>query len=108
MPTGPTLLKCTKICLKFSAIWTEAATQLLLAIYMEVSESRSIKFKTKRKMWESITVQINSHSYSFKREQVENRYKTLVRGYKRFIDNKKKNKTGRGRKKLDVSAKIFR
>lgn len=54
------------------------------------------KIKKKKTMWEKIAQDINNKGYKYTYIQVENRFKTLERGYKKMIHNN--NLSGRGRK----------
>ncbi|KAF2899660.1 hypothetical protein ILUMI_06520 [Ignelater luminosus] len=73
--------------------WDEKASKLLLSLYKKKKpfiEKR--KFKSKKEMWENIAAEINKRNYMFSGGQVENRFKTLLRGYKKVLKegNKKK------------------
>lgn len=73
--------------------WDEKSSKLLLSLYKKKKpfiEKR--KFKNKKEMWENIATEINKRNYMFSGSQVENRFKTLLRGYKKVLKegNKKK------------------
>lgn len=79
----------------------------MLNTKMEVDSDKKMKSKTMKKKWEKVAEIMNKHSYTFNSTQVSNRYKTLERGYKRIHDYKTKPKTGRGKKRPNVSAKVL-
>lgn len=65
-------------------IWTDEGTKLLLTLYKQVEPllgSRHIR--SKRRMWENMSVEMNNAGFSYTGEQVENRFKTLIRAYRK-------------------------
>ncbi|XP_031329316.1 uncharacterized protein LOC116160285 [Photinus pyralis] len=77
--------------------WTEAPTKLLIELYNNYSPKvgKVVKLKNKKKMWEAIKDDMEKQNYTFTAAQIENRWKTLERSFKKKTENN--NKTGRAR-----------
>lgn len=77
--------------------WTNEQTKLLLSLYAELSTKvgKTYNLKSKKHMWEEIVKKMAEKGHIFTCLQIQNRYKTLDRGYKDKIANNKK--SGRGR-----------
>lgn len=76
--------------------WNDTNTKLFLSLYREMRELVSTrKIKNIKAMWKCITDKMQNSGYDVTALQVENKWKTLERQYKKVISNN--NKTGRGR-----------
>lgn len=76
--------------------WCDASTKLFLATYKDAQELlTNRKLKTKKMLWNKVTIQMQQNGYNVTPIQVENKYKSLERSYKNMISNNKK--TGRSR-----------
>lgn len=78
-------------------IWLDASTKLLISLVKEMRPKvgKSLHLKNKRQMWVAIAAKLCANGHNFNASQVEARYFTLERQYKRAQLNNKK--TGRSR-----------
>lgn len=77
--------------------WLEAPTKLLLSLLEELRPKvrKTVALKTKSKMWDTIRDKLAANGYNFTSTQIENKYRTLERQYKKTnLHNKK---TGRNK-----------
>ncbi|CAG9822241.1 unnamed protein product [Phaedon cochleariae] len=72
--------------------WSTISTKLLLGLYVENLKKvgKSANLKNKKSLWKFIREEMAEQGYLFSPKQVENRYKTLDRGYKENTLNNKK------------------
>jgi len=76
--------------------WNDANTKLFLSLYREMKNLvASKKIKSFKDMWKRITDEMNNSGYKVTITQVQNKWKTLDRQYKKVISNN--NQTGKGR-----------
>lgn len=73
----------------------DAAVKLLLSSYEELRPEvgKSQELSNLKKMWKKIKEKLNEAGYNYTVQQVENKYRSLERGFKNFQINN--NKTGR-------------
>lgn len=77
--------------------WSDSMTKLLIHEYKNLKPLvESGKIKTLQKMWQKIQLVLREHKYEVTATQVESKWKSLERAYKKMLENK--TKTGRGRK----------
>lgn len=81
----------------FKQVWLEAPTKLLLSLLEDLRPQvgKTVKLKNKKKMWEVITQKLAEAGYAFSELQVQGKYRSLERQYKRTKLNN--SKTGRNR-----------
>ncbi|KYQ54035.1 hypothetical protein ALC60_08497, partial [Trachymyrmex zeteki] len=76
--------------------WNDANMKLFLSLYKEMKGLvGSRKLKNFKEMWKHISNEMKNSGYDVTAIQVENKWKTLERQYKKVICNN--NQTGRGR-----------
>jgi hypothetical protein len=94
--------------LENSSEFSEAATQLLLTLYLsDRSKFRNPTIK-KNSLWKELTTKLNQHGYNFTDHSVERKFRNLKSHFLKIKDNN--TKTGRGRKSwqyFDVMEEIF-
>lgn len=71
--------------------WDPDSTKVFISAYLSLvkNPSKMRKFKSKGKMWQHITNQINSRGYDFTTRQTQNRYGTLIRAYRKYLEKKR-------------------
>lgn len=90
--------------IKFS--WTDATTKLLLSIYKEKTDALSgKKWRNRKDLWASIAEATRVLGHFPSSIQVENKFKSLDRGFKNMVANN--NKTGRSRKSCRFERYFF-
>ncbi|KAK9892222.1 hypothetical protein WA026_019025 [Henosepilachna vigintioctopunctata] len=68
---------------KNHAVWEDKSTRMLIDMYKEIRPSvDGHRLKTMRNMWERISDRLHSHGYTFDYQQVESKWKSLVRSYR--------------------------
>lgn len=78
-------------------VWTDSMTKLLIQEYRKYKPMvENGRIKTLQRMWKKIEDVFRSYKYEVSSSQIESKWKSLERAYKKTIDNK--NKTGRARK----------
>lgn len=77
--------------------WSEAPIKLLISLYTENIDNvgKTLKLKTKKKLWDMIQLKMEEQGYNFTSAQVENKWKVLERNLKKKTEHN--NKTGRNR-----------
>lgn len=71
-------------------VWLEPQTKFLLALVQEhLKVGKSLKFKTKKKMWEVVAQTMKEKGYSYNSAQIENKWKVWKGVIKKNYDNKK-------------------
>ena len=76
--------------------WNDANTKLFLSLYKEMKNLVGLrKIKNFKEMWKCISDEMKNSGYNVSALQVENKWKTMERQYKKVISNN--NQTGRGR-----------
>lgn len=58
--------------------------------YIKNKIGKAAVIKKKKSIWRVIIIKLNRKGFNFPKKQVENRYKTLDRGYKKKTINNKK------------------
>ncbi|XP_073827809.1 uncharacterized protein [Musca autumnalis] len=78
--------------------WLEAPTKLMLSLLenMLPKVGKSVHLKNKKKLWEAIAETLNVNGYTFSPEQVQSKFRTMERRYKKV----KLNNSLTGRNKL--------
>ncbi|XP_067216844.1 uncharacterized protein [Linepithema humile] len=85
--------------------WNDANTKLFLSLYKEMKELVAYrKIKSFKEMWKRITDEMKNSGYDVTATQVENKWKTLERQYKKVISNN--NQTGKGRITCSYQAEL--
>lgn len=79
------------------SMWVESATKMLLALLDDMGPrvGKSLALKNKKKMWSVISDKLKAAGYLFSPSQVQSRFRTLERQYKKVKLNN--SKTGRDR-----------
>lgn len=78
-------------------VWLEAPTKMLLSLMEELAPrvGKSLQLKNKNKMWKLISEKLTAEGYPFSPSQVQTKFRTLERQYKKIkLHN---TKTGRDR-----------
>ncbi|KAL3288611.1 hypothetical protein HHI36_003048 [Cryptolaemus montrouzieri] len=76
------------------AVWQDAPTRMLLDLYKEFRPGvNSQKFKTLKNMWEAIADRMQEEGYVFDCQQVESKWKSLVRSYRTGLASGMKRKS---------------
>ncbi|XP_031328584.1 uncharacterized protein LOC116159691 [Photinus pyralis] len=78
-----------------SGAWTQAAVLLLIQQYEEYKEVLGKKNSMKKHIWQKIAMAMNAFGHNFSWDQLQNKWKSLVRTYKSVKDNN--NRSGRDR-----------
>lgn len=83
--------------------WTHANTLILINLYKELhKEVGTFKIRNIKKLWEVISQELNrKYNIVMTPANCENKWRVLVRNYKKFIDNNKQ--TGAGRRYFEYS-----
>ncbi|XP_077496097.1 uncharacterized protein LOC144106992 [Amblyomma americanum] len=69
-------------------LWPKQKTLLLIQLYKEFKESPGRRLKTKKQMWEMLAAKITEvFGGNLTPSQIENKWRTLERGYKRVREH---------------------
>lgn len=71
--------------------WDPDSTKIFITAYLSLvkNQQKIRKFRSKGKIWQCITNQVNSRGYDFTARQTRNRYGTLIRAYKKYMEKKR-------------------
>lgn len=86
--------------------WSHSSTRLLIDAVKEKRNDVGTKaIRNKKLMWEAVASHLTAlHGMNVTRANCENRWKVLLRNYKRFVENNRS--TGRGRKDFEYAAEM--
>ena len=68
--------------------WDPNSTKIFITAYLKLTKNsaKMRSFKTKSKFWQHVASLINAHGYEFTGKQTRNRFGTLIRAYRKYIE----------------------
>lgn len=84
--------------------WSKAATKLVISLYKKNENKVEKGMMRKKELWAAMSSEMSKHGYKFSPEQINGRWKTLLRAYKAIKDND--TKSGAGKKNFDYMKEL--